>query len=123
MLRLLLDEGISPAVATELRRRCRGLEVSTLAEWEGGNFIGQEDSACLRAAAAQEMTLVTADRSGFAPLLKEWLEEGLAHGGVIFVDEETISPADPGALVTALARLAKEPGDWGWTNRVTLLCG
>ena len=45
------------------------------------------------------------------PLLKAWAEEGRPHGGVIFVDEKTISPADIGGLVWALARLAKEAGN------------
>jgi hypothetical protein len=121
MLRLLLDEGISPAVAEGLRRRCRGMKVYAMAEWEGGNFVGLEDSVCLREAATHELTLVTYDRGAISPLLKEWMEEGTAHGGVIFVDEETLSPAETGGLVSALAALGKEPGDWEWANRVTFL--
>jgi hypothetical protein len=51
MLRLLLDEHISPRVADGLRGRNRLLEVSCLAEWEEGEFLGQQDSACLQQAA------------------------------------------------------------------------
>jgi hypothetical protein len=123
MLRLLLDEGIAPAVAIELRRRARGMVVYALAEWEGGNFVGREDSDCLREAAVQELTLVTYDRSAISPILKEWIEEGIPHGGVIFVDEKTISPAESGGLVSALIALARQPGDWEWTNRVIFLRG
>lgn len=121
MLRLLLDEGISPSVAAALRRRNKEMRVHAMAEWEGGNFIGQEDAACLRAAANRRLTLVTYDRNTISPLLKEWVEEGIAHSGVIFVDEKTISPAETGRLVSALNELAKAPGDWDWTNRVTFL--
>jgi hypothetical protein len=121
MLRLLLDEGISPAVAMGLRRRCHGMEVFAMAEWEGGNFVGLPDSVCLREAAVHELTLVTYDRGAISPVLKEWMEEGITHGGVIFVDEKTISPAETGQLVSALAGLAKEPGDWEWTNRISFL--
>ena len=53
--------------------------------------LGQEDSACLLEAAEQRLTLVTYDRRTLPPLLKIRAEEGLEHGGVIFVDEKTIS--------------------------------
>lgn len=121
MLKLLLDEHISPDVANSLRRRNRAIEVRDMVEWENGHFLGQEDSACLREAAAQGLTLVTYDRRTIPPLLKTWAEEERTHGGVIFVDEKTISPADIGGLVWALTRLARETGNWDWTNRVYFL--
>ena len=121
MLKLLLDEHISPAVAEGLRRRNRSLVVHWMAEWENGSFLGQEDSACLLEAATEPLTLVTYDRRTIPPLLKAWAEEGRKHGGVIFVDEKTISPADIGGLVRALIQLFKETGRWDWTDRVYFL--
>ena len=121
MLKLLLDEHISLEVAHGLRRRNRAIEVRYLVEWEGGRFLGQEDSAILQEAAAQGLTLVTYDRRTIPPLLKTWAEEERTYGGVIFVDERTISPADIGGLVWALTRLAGETGNWDWTNRVYFL--
>ncbi len=121
MLKLLLDEHISLDVAHGLRRRNRAIEVRYLVEWEGGRFLGQEDSAILRETAAQGLTLVTYDRRTIPPLLKTWAEEERTHGGVIFVDERTISPADIGGLVWAVTRLAGETGNWDWTNRVYFL--
>jgi hypothetical protein len=76
--------------------------------------------ACLREAATQGLTLVTYDRRTIPLLLKPWAEEGRQHGGV-FVDEKTISPADIGGLVWALTRLARETGNWDWTNRIYFL--
>ena len=99
MLKLLLDEHISPEVADGLKRHNRSLVVHWMSEWENGNFLGQEDSACLLEAANERLTLVTYDRRTIPPLLKTWAEEGRKHGGVIFVDEKTISPADIGGLV------------------------
>ena len=121
MLKLLLDEHISPTVADRLRRRNRSLIVACLAEWEDGEFLGQPDSACLQQAAAQGLTLVTYDRRTIPPLLKAWGEEERKHGGVIFVDEKTISPANMGGLVRALSNLLREAGKWDWTNRVCFL--
>jgi hypothetical protein len=121
MLKLLLDEHISPEVANGLRRRNRAIEVRYMVEWENGHFLGQEDSPCLQEAAAQGLTLVTYDRRTIPPLLKAWAEEERTHGGVVFVDEKTISPADIGGLVWALTRLARETGHWDWTNRIYFL--
>ncbi|MGB2589903.1 MAG: hypothetical protein WBG02_05495 [Candidatus Acidiferrum sp.] len=121
MVKLLLDEHISRAVAEGLRRRNRRLTVVCMADWESGEFLGQQDFVCLQHAAAEGMTLVTYDRRTIPPLLKVWAEEGRAHGGVIFVDEKTISPADPGGLVRALSELARTTARWDWSDRVCFL--
>jgi hypothetical protein len=121
MLRLLLDEHISSAVAAGLRLRHRSLIVICMAEWEGGEFLGQQDSACLQQASVQGLTLVTYDRRTIPPLLKAWAEEERKHGGVIFVDEKSISPSDSGGLVRALSDLSTKTAKWDWTNRVSFL--
>lgn len=121
MLKLLLDEHISPAVATGLRRLRPSISVCGMVEWEGGGFLGQDDAVCLRHAAARGWTLVTYDRRTIPPLLKTWAEAGLHHGGVIFIDEKTISPADIGGQVHALAALAREAARWEWADRVIFL--
>jgi hypothetical protein len=89
-----------------------------MAAWDAGSFLGQDDAACLRAAAHQGLTLITYDRRTIPPLLKTWAEEGRSHAGVIFVDEKTISAAEIGALVRALTGLIKEDSLWDWTSRV-----
>ena len=121
MLKLLLDEHISPRVAEGLRRCHRLVTIHCMAEWENGEFLGQDDSACLGHAAEQEITLVTYDRRTIPPLLKAWAEAGRDHGGVIFIDEKTISPADIGGQVRALSNLVRETGKWDWSNRVCFL--
>jgi hypothetical protein len=121
VLKLLLDEHISPDVAERVRRRSRTPVIRYFAEWEGGAFLGRDDSACLQQAAKQGLTLVTYDRRTIPPLLKTWAEEDREHGGIVFVDEKTISPADVGSLVRALMRLSKETARWDWTNRIYFL--
>jgi hypothetical protein len=120
MLRLLLDEHISPRVAAGLHRN-RALVVHSFAEWEGGTFLGQDDSACLQAAAQQGLTLVTYDRRTIPLLLKTWAEAGRNHGGVIFVDEKTIPPSDIGGLVRAISKLSNEVATLDWTSRICFL--
>jgi hypothetical protein len=121
VLKLLLDEHISPDVADGLRRRNRTLVVRYMVEWENGDFLGQDDSACLGEAAKQNLTFVTYDRRTIPPLLKAWVEEGRTHGGVVFVDEKTVSLTDIGGLVWALTKLLEETGKWDWTNRISFL--
>lgn len=121
MLKLLLDEHISPSVAVGLRRRQRSFTVHCMVDGENGRFLGEDDSACLEHAATLGLTLVTYDRRTIPPLLKAWAEEQRNHGGVIFIDEKTISPGDIGGQVRALANLARETAKWNWTNRICYL--
>jgi len=121
MLKLLLDEHISPAVAAGLIHHHRSLAVHSMANWEEGRFLGQDDSACLERAAEKRLTLVTYDRRTIPPLLKTWAEEGREHGGVIFIDEKTISPVDIGGQVRALSNLIRATAKWNWTNGVCFL--
>jgi hypothetical protein len=121
MLKLLLDEHISPAVAKGLCRRIPALVIHSMVDWEGGNFLGQQDSVCLQGALVQGLTLVTYDRRTIPHLLKQWMEEGHSHAGVIFVDEKTITPEDIGGLVKALAILVRQTGTWDWKDRILFL--
>src|SRR5207245_10021018 len=114
MLKLLLDEHISPSVAEGLRRRHRLLAVHFMLEWENGEFLGRDDSACLERAAAQGLTLVTYDRRTIPPLLKAWAEEGRDHGGVVLIDEKTISPSEIGGQVRAFVKLFRNTEKVTW---------
>ena len=126
MLRLLLDEHISPDVTTGVQRRNRSsvshpIVIHSMAQWDSGSLLGKEDPVCLLEAARQRLTLVTYDRRTIPPLLKLWTEEERSHGGVIFVDEKTISAADIGGLVRALISLVDEAGGMDWTDQVYFL--
>src|SRR5262245_65042633 len=121
MLKLLPDVHISAPVVRGLRRRRRSLVVHSMAEWEDGRRLGQDDSVCLEHAAEMGLTLVTYDRRTIPPLLKTWGEAGRDHGGIIFIDDKTISPADIGGQVRALSHLERATAKWDWTNRVCFL--
>lgn len=120
-MKLLLDEHISPAVAHGLSAAHGELAVVALREWQGGAWLEAPDALLLQTAAADGWTLVTYDLRTIPPLLKEWGEQGIAHGGVILVDERSIAPSDFGGLIRALERLAAALADTDWQNRVVFL--
>jgi hypothetical protein len=121
MLKLLLDEHISPAVARGVRKRLPAMKIFALSDWEDGGFLGQDDAVCLAEASRQHLTFVTYDRRTIPPLLKMWAETGNHHAGVIFVDHRTIPPSEIGTLVRGLVALAMEQMNWEWRDRVCFL--
>jgi len=121
MLRLLLDEHISPVVARELRVKYPDLFVVALQEWNGGTHLGLADEQLLLLAREEELTLVTYDLRTIAPLLKRWVEAGTSHAGVIFVDDRTIASNDFGGLVRSLSSLWQSYGTQVWTEWVFFL--
>jgi hypothetical protein len=90
-------------------------------DWRSGGFIGAADRVILPEAKREDLTLVSYDQRTIRPLVKEWAEEGIDHGGVVFVDEKTIAPQDFGSLVEALCELWKTERFQDWTNRVVFL--
>ena len=120
-MKLLLDSHISAAVASELGKRCRNLEVLHLRDWQQRRLLNAPDPAILTVAAREGWTLVTYDLRTIVPLLRRWAEAGLHHAGVILVDDATIVSWDVGALVSALVELWHAQGEVDWTDRAQFL--
>jgi len=121
MLYILTDEQISPEVAVAARKLCRGIQITTLFEWMDGHFVGSPDGEILREAARQNMTLLSFDLRTIPALLRSWGEQGIDHGGLIFVDEKSIPQNDIGGMARTLCELWKLLGDADWTNRAFFL--
>ena len=99
--KFLLDEHISRRVAEGAARR--GVDVKAV---DGSPLAGLDDPRLLRAAAADGRILVTYNNGDFAPLLVDFLREGAAVPGVVFVNGNTLPSSDVGGLVRALAGLS-----------------
>ena len=121
MLRFLLDENISPVVARQILVPRPEIAVVSLAAWERGTYLASPDDVLLLAACRQGLTLVTYDQRTIVPLIKLWSEQGITHGGVIFVSRNTIRHNDFGSLVQALCQLWDRDGATDWTDRVAYL--
>ncbi|MCC7020283.1 MAG: DUF5615 family PIN-like protein [Ardenticatenales bacterium] len=121
MLSFLLDEHLSPSIATAVKATRPTIAIQALQTWRAGNYLAADDAAILRAAAADGITIVTFDLRTIPPLLRAWTEQGVAHGGVIFVHRQSIRPSDVGGIARALVQVWDASGGDDWADRVVFL--
>jgi len=121
MLRLLLDEHLSPRIVKQFKMKWPQALIDSVLSWEGGLMAGSPDDVLLAHARLRGWTLVTYDQSTIAPLLKDWAEQSIAHGGVIFVDDRTIAQNDIGRLTISLGALWAAERNSDWTDMVVYL--
>jgi hypothetical protein len=110
VVKLLLDEHLSPAIARDLR--ARGHDV--VAVGERADLRALNDPLLFTAATAERRAIVTLDHRGFRVLAQEASRRGLPGFGVVLVPRRGPSSrvASRGALVAALERLMRQlPGD------------
>ena len=105
MMRFLLDEMLSPAIARQLRKR--GIDAVAVAERH--DFLGASDDEVLEVAAAEGRTVVTMNICDFVRLDSEWSAQGREDSGILLVSAARF-PHDAsliGALTNALATKAR----------------
>jgi hypothetical protein len=120
-VRLILDCHIAKATVQALRKRQPAVEAEHLASWRAGDFLRASDEDILTACHAERRAFVTFDQRTIPDLLRSWAAEQRPHSGVIFGDENTVKPSNPGTVALALVRLAVEIGDADTTNLVRFL--
>ncbi len=116
MPRLLLDEHLPRAVATQVRVHRPGVEIAIIADWQDGAFRKASDAAILAAARETGWVLVTSDLKTIMPLVREWSARGIPHGGVVFVNRSTFPAHDLGRLIQALTDWLEMIGDTEVSN-------
>lgn len=118
-MKLLLDAHIPAVVARELSsQQC---DAAALRTWRDGRYLDSTDDMILRAAQDEGRVLVTYDIHTLPSLLKQWVEDGSPHAGVILISVKTIVPSDVGSLTRALQRLCERSGDQAWDDRTVFL--
>lgn len=116
-MRLLLDAHISGRTVGKALAE-GGLDVRALdSEIE---LEGLSDPEVLVLAAAEGRILVTANIRDFAPLLREWADEGRSHVGGILVPS-TVRNEAFGTLISGLRRTLEDTTQEEWVNRVQWL--
>src|SRR5947207_13047221 len=121
MLRLLLDEHLSPRIVRQFLSKCPGGTMASVLHWQDARLSNVPDELLLTEAHQHKLTLVTYDQATIVPLLKLWGEQGVSHGGVILIDDKTIRQNDFGGIVRALIHLWKREQNANWLNRVVYL--
>lgn len=120
-MKLLLDGHIKKAAGPALRRRCPGVEVVHIADWQGGLFRAAEDADILAACLKENRIFVTYDQRSVPGLLRRWAIEERSHAGVIFGDSDSVPANDSGAVASVLAALIQATRGSDTTNVVRYL--
>ena len=121
MLSFLLDENISPIVATELQKKRPEIAITSLFHWQEGKLLGHGDELILVAAHEANLTLVTYDLRTIPPLLVEWGAAEISHAGVIFIDDLSIPSNNFGQIMRSLIWLWDNYSQDDWQNRLVFL--
>jgi hypothetical protein len=103
--KFLLDEQISPEVAKQAVKA--GVDVRAVA---ASDLAGLDDRSIFRKAVEGGRVLVSYNIDDMSLLLGDFLKEGAAVAGLVFVDVRTIPPSDVPGLARALVKLEKKMG-------------
>ena len=121
MLSFLLDENISPIVATEISKKRSEIPINSLFHWQEGKLLGHGDELILVAANQANLTLVTYDLRTSPPVLVEWGAAEISHAGVIFIDDLSIPSNNFGQIMRSLIWLWDNYSQDDWQNRLVFL--
>jgi len=80
-VKVILDEQLSPQIATLLRKA--GFDVEAVADRE--DLVGRSDRFILEVACREGRAVVTNNIKDFRPLAAEWLAHGRVHAGLIML--------------------------------------
>lgn len=105
-MRLLLDANLSPKrIGSAFNKD--GHDVVSLAADPALGAL--DDPQVLELAAQQDRVLVTRNSRDFAPLLREWGQDGRHHAGCILI--WTLAHNEFGAIISGITRLLGEHPD------------
>lgn len=114
-MRLLLDANLSPKrIGAALEKR--GHDVLSLASDAALGAL--DDPQVLQLAAEQRRILVTRNSRDFAPLLREWSEEGRHHSGCILI--WTLAHHEFGPIINGNIKLLREHPERQQWNDLTV---
>lgn len=119
MLRLLSDTHVPPTVA-KTAVKLAAVDIIPLRDWHSGIYLHETDARLLALAWDARRAIITYDVNTFPLTVKERLEEGLSHTGMIYVSAR-YRQNDVGAIARGLVRLWRAEGTLDWTNRVRFL--
>jgi len=119
--RLLADENTSHRFVAACQRLVADFPILHLAHWEGGSWLGLDDSALLIACGEHRVVLVAFDRATLPWHAGQVLRAGENHGGLVLF-RRAVRSADYGHQARLLTAFWREDGHaWDWINRIVYL--
>jgi hypothetical protein len=119
MLRIVTDSHIPPAVS-KAARKLAPMQITRLRDWHGGIYLNDSDPRLLALAWEESVTLATYDVNTFPLWVKNRLEAGLSHAGMIYISAR-LRQNDVGGIARGLVRLWRAERHLDWTNRIRFL--
>jgi len=119
MLRLVTDAHV-PLAVSKTARKLGVVDITPLQDWHGGRYLDESDSRLLALAWEEGVTLVTYDVNTFPLTVRERLEAGLVHAGMIYVSAR-YAQNDVGGIARGLVKLWRAGKQEDWTNRIRFL--
>lgn len=101
-------------------QKLAGMDVIALRDWHDGIYLNESDARLLVLAWEERITLVTYDLNTFPLTVKERLEAGLSHAGMIYVSSR-FRQNDVGAIARCLVELWRREKNDDWVNRIRFL--
>lgn len=95
-MKALLDEQLSPQIATLLRKA--GYDVLAVAD--RSDLVGRSDRLVFEVAAREGRAVVTNNIKDFRPLAAEWLTQGRTHPGLVLLPSSRIRTRTAVAALT-----------------------
>ncbi len=121
-MRLLLDEHLPKAVAAALRRFSPQTDAQHIAEWQDGQWLGEDDPVLLEGLWQDRRIFASYDRATLPGHVAQRLAEGKDHAGIIFLDQERFPVVAIGAMARGLSKLLSAfPLENDWANRLITL--
>jgi hypothetical protein len=118
---LLADENTSHRFVSACRRLVDEFPITHIAAWQGGSWLGLDDSALLIACAEYRLVLVAFDRATLPWHAGQVLRAGESHGGLVLF-RRTVRTTDYGHQARLLTSFWTDPGhSWDWVNRIVYL--
>lgn len=117
----LFDCHISKATPEAFRKKLPSVHAEHLASWRGGAFLNAADEDILAACHDERRVLVTFDQRTIPDLLRHWAAETRPHSGIVFGDQNTVKPGNPGSVAAALVALVIEMAENDWSNVIRFL--
>jgi hypothetical protein len=119
MLRLVTDSHVPPAVA-KTARKLAAVNIAALRDWHEGIYLNESDARLLALAWDERATFVTYDVNTFPLTVKDRLEAGLSHAGMIYVSPR-YRQNNVGAIARGLVKLWQGEKNEDWVNRIRFL--